>query len=186
MANIWFSSDQHHRHKNIIQYCNRPYSSVEEMTEGLIENHNKLVKPNDTFYHIGDFAFSGAKQIHEILGRMNGKKIFIEGNHDNPKHFVGVVEDFRTEFFGKVGPLTVHMYHFPMISWNASSHGSVHLHGHVHSAPGSDNPTKLRFDVGVDAQRMLPLSLDDLLVQVEIRNKNRDLTNHHDEKISEY
>ena len=48
MANIYVTSDTHFNHKNIIEYCNRPYSSVEEMNKAIIDNWNSVVKDEDT------------------------------------------------------------------------------------------------------------------------------------------
>lgn len=54
---VFFTSDTHFGHKAIIGFCDRPFSSVEEMTEVLVENWNSVVGPTDTIYHLGDFAF---------------------------------------------------------------------------------------------------------------------------------
>jgi calcineurin-like phosphoesterase family protein len=78
---IYFSSDHHFGHSNIIKYCNRPYSSVEEMNEKLIENWNATVKPEDTVYYLGDFSLS-TKPVKEITPKLNGHKLLIPGNHD--------------------------------------------------------------------------------------------------------
>jgi calcineurin-like phosphoesterase family protein len=53
---IFFTSDTHFNHKNIIKLCNRPFTSIEEMNEKIIENWNNIVKPEDIVWHLGDFA----------------------------------------------------------------------------------------------------------------------------------
>ena len=53
---IFFTSDTHFNHSNVIQYCNRPFSSLDEMNAKLIENWNERVNENDIVYHLGDFA----------------------------------------------------------------------------------------------------------------------------------
>jgi len=60
--NRWIIADTHFGHKNVIKYCNRPYSSVEEMDKILITNWNKEVAPDDIVYHLGDFALSADKE----------------------------------------------------------------------------------------------------------------------------
>lgn len=82
MSNIWFTADTHFDHANVIRYCNRPFSSVQEMNGVLIANWNEVVKPQDTIYHLGDFSLSGSRRAHELISKLNGYKILIRGNHD--------------------------------------------------------------------------------------------------------
>lgn len=76
-------SDTHFGHAKIIDYCNRPFSSVEEMDEVMIKNWNETVSNNDTVLHLGDFGLGNKEYIASIVKRLNGKKILILGNHDN-------------------------------------------------------------------------------------------------------
>lgn len=76
-------SDTHFNHAKIIDYCNRPFSSVEEMDETLIKNWNETVSNNDTVLHLGDFGLGNKEYIASVVKRLNGKKILILGNHDN-------------------------------------------------------------------------------------------------------
>ena len=80
---IWVTSDTHFNHANIIKYCNRPFSSVEEMNETIIANWNKVVSERDIVYHLGDFALGDKSLIPNILRRLNGCIKVIMGNHDN-------------------------------------------------------------------------------------------------------
>ena len=81
-ANVFVTSDTHFGHNNILKlekrsnFCN----NIEEHDEILINNWNKKVKPNDLIYILGDFSFSNYKRTMEILKRLNGDKILIEGN----------------------------------------------------------------------------------------------------------
>src|SRR6266581_359325 len=93
----WFTSDPHFGHGNIIKFCNRPYLSVGEMDEGLIANYNKLVKPKDPVYFLGDITWYGSARLNEIMDRLNGEKHLIIGNHDhlkNVKPFFKTVKDY--------------------------------------------------------------------------------------------
>jgi len=172
---IWFTSDTHFWHRNIIKYCNRPVSSVEEMNEFLIQKWNEKIKPDDVVWHLGDFAFCGKDKAIEILERLNGEKNWILGNHD-----YGLVK--------KIGPyfdeildytlLKIHLNyeaddgeirqyhqpivlcHFPILSWDMMRHGSWHLHGHCHGT--LPKTSALRLDVGVDCHNYSPISVEDI------------------------
>ena len=78
---IYFTSDQHFWHSNVIKYCNRPYQDVEEMNEALIAKWNSIVKPEDTVYCLGDFSMA-FRPVEVITPRLMGKKLLIPGNHD--------------------------------------------------------------------------------------------------------
>jgi calcineurin-like phosphoesterase family protein len=65
----------------VIKYCDRPYSSVEEMNEALIYNWNSRVQPGDSVTVLGDFSLS-ASAVPDYLNRLNGSKRLVVGNHD--------------------------------------------------------------------------------------------------------
>ena len=81
--NLFFTSDLHFYHKNIISYCNRPFGNVEYMNKRLIEEWNKTVPENGTVFMLGDFCFSESKQKwDEIVNQLRGRIYHIRGNHD--------------------------------------------------------------------------------------------------------
>ena len=84
---IFLTSDTHFWHRKIMlpEYCNRPFSSVEEMNETMIKNWNNVVSKDDLVYHLGDFAFCGSGKITEIMQQLKGRIILIKGNHDFDK-----------------------------------------------------------------------------------------------------
>ena len=79
---VFFTSDLHLGHRNIIRLCNRPFSSIDEMDECLIEKWNKKVTNADTVYILGDLMFRNEKPPEEYLRQLRGKKHLIIGNHD--------------------------------------------------------------------------------------------------------
>ena len=83
--NVWFTSDSHFYHANIIKYCNRPFASVEEMNEKLIENWNSVVGKDDIVWCLGDFCLGPdqKKHIPELVSKLNGRINLILGNHDH-------------------------------------------------------------------------------------------------------
>lgn len=78
---IFFTSDHHFSHANIIRYCNRPFASAEEMNQELISRWNQTVSPDDTVYYLGDFSLS-LDAVESITPYLHGRKLLIMGNHD--------------------------------------------------------------------------------------------------------
>ncbi len=161
---IWFTSDLHLGHKLAVNMCDRPFESVEEMNETLIRNFNSCVKKNDTVYILGDLSFRiPVVQANELISRLNGKKILCKGNHDRkyaPELFEGMYDFLQVSLNG----FNMSLMHYPLMSWPKSRHGSLHLHGHIHSKPDYNLQQKeagiLRYDVGVDANNYYPVSLE--------------------------
>jgi calcineurin-like phosphoesterase family protein len=144
----WFTADEHYGHSNIIQYCNRPFSSVEEMNESLIEKSNSLVKKEDVVIHLGDFALLSKEEVGKIIQRLNGNHVFLQGSHDR------WLSDGRFLLEKTIGEDRIVCCHYPMLSWPRSHHGSCLLHGHTHGRlrayPGI-------LDVGVDCWNFFPI-----------------------------
>ena len=84
MGKIFFGSDFHFGHQNILNYCSRPYRDLEEMHLAIVSIWNNTVTPEDTVYVLGDFSLN-PKWAELMLPQMNGTKILIKGNHDNHK-----------------------------------------------------------------------------------------------------
>lgn len=159
MQNFWFTSDTHYGHDNIRRYCDRPFSSVEEMDEIIIQNHNALVKPNDIVFHLGDFSFTDPVPY---LERLNGRKHIIKGNHDyrrlnQLKHFVWAKDTAMV----KVGDSHVWLSHYAHRTWNRRHYGVGHLYGHNHGTlRGTCGKS---FDIGVDVWGYAPVAWEQVV-----------------------
>ena len=81
-SGVFFTSDTHFNHTNIIRFCSRPFKDVEHMNETLIANWNRVVGPDNIVFHLGDFCLGGSAEWTKILKRLNGKIYLIAGNHD--------------------------------------------------------------------------------------------------------
>ena len=164
---IWFTSDWHDFHKNIITSCNRPFEDVIEMHKTLIENYNSLVKPGDIVYYLGDLTFKNKKVAESTLKMMNGKIHFVLGNHDKKclqilqKYCIEVRELMTITIFKQ--PIV--LCHYAMRSWDRSHYGSWQLYGHSH---GKLKPKKNQYDVGVDSNDFKPISFDQVKEKIEI------------------
>jgi calcineurin-like phosphoesterase family protein len=78
---LFFTSDEHYGHKNIVRYCNRPFADVTSMNLGLIANHNNRVRADDDVWHLGDFSMAPG-MLRQILPKLNGRHRLVAGNHD--------------------------------------------------------------------------------------------------------
>ena len=145
--NKWFISDTHFSHTNIIRYIGRPFQSVNEMDERLIENWNALVTPQDTVFFLGDFGLGTTDFLASLCSRLHGNKVCIRGNHDGSPakmHTIGFALVLESAFI-KIGRHQVELVHIP--SQPPPSH--FQLHGHVHEK----RPNKL-------VERQLNLSVE--------------------------
>lgn len=164
--NIFFTSDQHFGHDNIIRFCNRPFSSTWNMDEVIISRYNERVGPDDWVFMLGDFAYKNKNQPSYYFNQLNGKKVLIKGNHDKrPVLSLGWesihdVLHMRTQTIpGYRGPKReIFLSHYPHRSWNKSAHGIGHLFGHAH---GKLDPWMKSFDAGVDCHDFCPLSIEE-------------------------
>lgn len=88
---IYVISDTHFGHKNIIKYCQRPFSDVDNMDTEMINRWNSVVNPSDTVIHVGDFSFYSNTIAQQICQELNGVKILVRGNHDkSPEKMVDI------------------------------------------------------------------------------------------------
>ncbi len=92
---IYFTSDLHFGHANVIRHCNRPFDSVEEMDAALMRNWNATVRNSDEIYILGDFTMRHASVAHAYLSALNGRKYMVRGNHDQ---FLRKYTAFETDF----------------------------------------------------------------------------------------
>ena len=131
MSEIWFTSDTHFGHKNILEYEKeaRPFDTVEEMNNAIITNWNKTVGKKDTVFHLGDFAF-GRSSIG-IAGQLNGRKKLIMGNHDTYSCHIYLAHFER--LFGCYYWRRCILTHIPVHPEHLGSRFFLNAHGHMHS-----------------------------------------------------
>lgn len=168
---IYFTSDTHFGHRNIIEYCNRPFKDVEEMDREIINNINSMVKHDDTLYHLGDFSFN----VGKYRALINCKNIILVlGNHDKYKYARGYFNAISEYLKIVVNNKKIILCHYPFAKWDCSHHGSYHLFGHCH---GNHNkwieehmPHGLLMDVGVDCNDFKPISIYKVIETMESKN----------------
>ena len=181
---VWFTSDLQFWHKNICKYCNRPYESVEEMNEAIIQNWNAVVKDDDIVFVLGDLGFCGIEKLKPLLERLKGKKYLVQGNHDSDKVVFKLIEGNILEDFYKLTTITIEgdpevpeqmltLCHFPMIDWYNKEKGAWMVHGHQHQLPETPSCSVLHWDVGLDKNGMTPISFEQLKINITKQYVNR-------------
>jgi calcineurin-like phosphoesterase family protein len=162
-------ADTHFNHRLMIERQLRPFASVEEMNETLVERWNAVVRTIDEVYVIGDFSLGDPVGASILFGRLNGRKSLIAGNHDSTQ-----VKNFPWERVDWLRQIShnhkrIIMCHFPIESWNGRSQGYLHAHGHIHASPFRQVPN--RFNLSAEVLDYRPISLDDLLARAVPREE---------------
>lgn len=171
--NIFFASDHHFHHKNILTFKDadnnplRVFDDVEEMNTHMVESHNRVVRPSDKVYFLGDVSMSRNAKGLEILGRMQGEKILVKGNHDlcTANQYLKYFKDIRGshQFDGMI------LTHIPihpesLARWGLNVHG--HLHSNqvmLHNAAGQVlGPDPRYFNVSMEQINYTPISLEEV------------------------
>ena len=184
MSNIWITSDTHFSHANILKFRDSEgnlirgalFSSVEEMDDIMIENWNRVVKPGDKVYHLGDVYMGGKENFDKLWSRLNGSKRLIVGNHDDIKFFT------KGNYFAKISMLRMFpefglmLSHVPLheqslnlypkkddvLTWDQSPKALLNIHGHVHQNPSPPGPYRC---VCVEQINYTPINIEELRIK---------------------
>lgn len=179
--NTWLTSDPHFGHSGVCRFLNsdgsklRPWDNPDDMDEALVSNWNSVVSPKDRVYCLGDVVIN--RRCLPTIGRLNGRKILILGNHDifRSKEYLEYFDDLRAYW-----PLDGFMMsHIPMhpdslYRWKANIHG--HLHSNrVLKADGTIDPKYI--SVCVEQTNWTPIDFE------EIRSKFKESVDSSPETI---
>lgn len=164
---IWITADYHFNHTNIIKYCHRPFSSVTEMNETIIENHNRIVENNDMVFFLGDFSLDDS--VDQFLPQMNGNWIFIRGNHDaGCKYFT---TRSLAILYRNYSILLLHDPDYVKKEQFKNKKYDVYLCGHVHDNWKSRIiHNKLFYNIGVDTYNFYPTKIDRIIEEHKEKN----------------
>lgn len=175
MKNIWFTSDTHYGHGNIVgptiskwKSGYRDFKSLEQMNSIIVDNINSMVEYDDCLIHLGDWSFGGLSNIYQFRERLNVREIhLVLGNHDKDiskrrkelldSHIFDSIQSILEIDYNKQ---RFFLSHYSHRIWNGSHRGVIHLYGHSHgSLPGFGKS----MDVGVDTNNMFPYSADNII-----------------------
>lgn len=191
---IWFTSDLHFGHRNVIRFCERPFEDEKQMGLKLIEYWNDTVGDNDIVFVLGDtFWFNDSRNIKKVLSSLNGKNIYIlPGNHDDfeayhrvDDHRITLLDDVNVMWLEtednrgwKKKTYEVWLSHYPMMTWPHRDNGAFQFFGHIHSKPnrleGVDQDLPLHYnqlDVGCDYWNYKPVNFEELKTIIETKKE---------------
>ena len=167
---IYYISDTHFYHDNIIKICSRPYKNSYEMNLDLIEKWNNKVKPEDEVYFLGDFSHkSTLEQSIDILQKLNGTKYFIKGNHDSRDFVNFIMQNNLVKWVKDYAEIKdnnrfVVLCHYPIEDWNGQYNGGYHIFGHIHNNTKHNYKVfEKRFNACVEVIGYEPKTLDELI-----------------------
>lgn len=211
IQNVFFTTDCHFYHKNILKHCPERLKQIgvdpddEELLhkhdQWLIDLWNASIGKKDIVYIVGDFSFANVEWTQKLMGKLNGKKYAMIGNHDQTirrlemrNYFEQVCEmkmvtfkksqyDFLEEDF------QVFMCHYPMVTWPSKHYGCVQVHGHCHGRLDDFNEASpdLRVDAGIDGKLagFKPISLEQLYKYFKNKTKGEKFVKYANEKREE-
>ena len=166
----YITSDLHFGHKRIKLFCPGPRArfsnDIDEMNEQMIIEWNDIVNIEDTVYILGDVAFLPSEQSVNILNRLNGTKILIEGNHDRKSlkdlNFCNCFLEIHKYYEMCYDDTFVVMLHYPIAEFNQMHRGAVHFHGHLHGSSSGLEHYRVR-DIGMDATGQIVTLMEDAI-----------------------
>lgn len=181
----FFTSDTHFGHSNIISYCNRPFTSVEQMNQEMIERWNRVVMPEDTVYHLGDVAMGSKVHWQDYRLALRGRIVYLLGNHDAmyrnkfdellvmPQDVVLEHHRYYSDQYGVIDLAHIPVEGDPARGYERAGMNHTHpadydLCGHVHNAWVRHGRC---INVGVDVWDFTPQVLDVIIAGSEDNEK---------------
>lgn len=193
---IFFTSDLHFGHENVIRFDNRPFNTVEEMDEEMIKRWNAKVGKGDIVYVLGDFIWKAAtNEAVSIIRRLNGQIILIKGNHDRFLHNAAAkkalagIKDYDdicvTLEDGTTRRCILSHYFIPF--YNGHRYQAIHLHGHSHLTEEAAEEIRITaelnekgydlkiYNVGCMYWNYTPVTLDEILERKAYGQANKNV-----------
>lgn len=149
---FYISSDHHFHHKNVLDFEDRPFDTLDDMNQGLIDAWNAVVRKTDTVLHLGDLSFGNVHDWRWVLNELRGNIILIKGNHDKSKIVTTMLNEGLLHEYHPLGTvmkrnhMILNMSHYPMLIGARPNNFSIH--GHLHSA---DTDFTNHVNIGIDS-----------------------------------
>lgn len=177
MGEIFLTSDLHINHDKDFLWGARGFTNVKEMNEAIVENWNKVVRPEDTVWNLGDIALSDTAGAIPYLKALNGTQYWLLGNHDHHNRVKAICDECpniivpKHTFVTKIrqGNILIYLGHYPMLTSNYDADKPFerhvfNMHGHTHQTTNWHNlDDPFMYHVGVDSHNFTPITLDNAI-----------------------
>ena len=189
MGKVFFTSDTHWGHENVIGFDKRPFKTVEEMDEELVRRWNAKVGKGDLVYVLGDMIWKTRNgDAEQLIKSLNGQIILIKGNHDRflhnakAKNALAGVKDYD-DICVKLEDGSSHrviLSHYYMPFYVGHRYQGIHLHGHSHNSEECMQEELIKrtlaangfetrsYNVGCMHWNYEPVTLDEILANCDI------------------
>ena len=173
---VFFTADLHFGHSGILEFCDRPFDSVDDMNRALISNWNSRVSNDDHVYIVVDLFYGGRdadgqNEAIKTVKKLNGILHLVAGNHDFPYlknmeyHYLFADVD-HIRYLSHEGK-NIFLCHYPLAEWSGFFRGSWHIYGHIHNAKNAAFEHMKKFDhalnAGVDICNYMPVTFNELV-----------------------
>ena len=177
MGEIFLTSDLHINHNKDFLWGVRGFANVTEMNEAIVENWNKVVRPEDVVWNLGDIALSDTEGAIPYLQALNGTQYWLLGNHDSYNRMRTICQacpniivprhTYATTI--KHDKLNIYLSHYPTITSNYDADKPFErhvfsLHGHTHQTTNWLDPNNpFLYHVGLDSHNYTPVTLENVI-----------------------
>ncbi len=173
---IYYISDLHFGHTNVIFFDKRPFKDRDEMDRVLMVNWNSRVGDDDTVYIVGDLCYRSAHSADWYLKQLKGHKILILGNHDGPilkdPEALALLDGVEKMMDVNDCEKTVTLCHYPIAEWNSYFHGSWHVFGHIHNSKNESyefmRKKRHALNAGCMINNYMPVTFEELIKNNEL------------------
>jgi len=176
LSHTWLFSDPHFDHENITRYCDRPFRSVSEMNNVILDNWRRCIADDDLVFFLGDMCFGrGARSARWWLSQLSGRKVYIKGSHDKGIRPTSVLGDgvvsIGLSAIIVTDTLSVLVVHEPSPLFIPYWWRGWVVHGHVHNNKPYIYKRRFlaggRVNVSADVIEFAPVALRKVLDDIE-------------------